>query len=146
MWSNMTTSWGMRSLCDRGSQPVLEDLALAARSLSELTRRNSGRPMERSNEVREIVEPHVERHVGDRGGALSQQPRRPPQPGPDQVLVGRHAERPRERPQEVVRAQARLRGRPRQIDRLVGVLVQPERRFYRSAAVARAGTLPLIRR
>ena len=57
----------------------------------------------------------------------------------DQVLVRRHAEHLGEEPQEVEGAEPGLARRALEVDRLVRVRVDPERRLDRAAAVARAG-------
>ena len=93
--------------------------------------------MEGAHEVREVAEPDVEGDVGDRARVLGQQARRVAQAGAHQILVRRHAEHLREEPQEVERAEPGLRGRALEVDRLVRVRVDPERRLDRAAAIAR---------
>src|SRR6266508_5459413 len=88
------------------AEAVLEDLALSASGLTEPARRDAGGPMEAAHEVRQVGEADVEGDVGDGSGAVREPARGVAQPCRDQVLVGRHAQRAAEEPEEVKRAEA----------------------------------------
>jgi hypothetical protein len=59
--------------------------------------------VEGANEVREIVEPDIERDTGDGARILRQQARSAAQPGPEQILMRCHAEYAVEYPQKIKR-------------------------------------------
>ena len=94
--------------------------------------------MERADEVRQVAEPDLVRDVGDLPRVLREQARRAPQPRPDHVLLGRHAEHAGEQPQEVKLAEPGLARGVVELDRLAGVLVDPQRGVHRAPSVARA--------
>src|SRR5665213_2187097 len=62
-----------------------------------------------------------------------------PQPRAYQILVRGDPQYAREQPQEMERADFRSRRGLLQIDLLVGLGVDPQRRFYRAAAIPRPG-------
>ena len=117
-------------------QPFLENLAHPARGLAEPQRRDAGGAVERAHEIGEIAEADVIGDVGDRTVVIGQPPRRMAQPRAHQILVRRDAERVREQPQEMERADAGLGGCVLQVDRLVRMGIDPQRRFHRAAAIA----------
>ena len=121
-------------------EPILEDRAVALRRPAEAARRDAGGAVEGAHEVGEVAEADVERDVGDR--ARRRRPSR------------RAAWRSRERtrywcgvtPSTLAKSRRKwngaepgLAGRALEIDRLVRVRVDPERRLHRAAAIARAG-------
>ena len=123
----------------RGGEPIPQSFALSLRDLAKGTRRDPGRAAKRAYEVRQVAEADVVRDVGDRPGIFRQQTGRVTQSATDQVLVRRDTENRGEEAQEVKPAEANLARGSLQIDRLVRVRIQPERRFDGAAAVTRAG-------
>src|SRR5262245_63168821 len=120
----------------RGGQAFLEDLAVALRGAAERARRDARRAMERAHEVREIAEADAERDLSDRARVVGQKASRTAQPRAHQVLVRRHAEHLAEQAQEVERAEPRLARGALEVDLLVRVRVDPERRVDRAAPIA----------
>src|SRR5882762_4313800 len=91
---------------ERGRQAILEDLAVALRGAPEAARRDTGRPVERAHEVRQVAEADREGDVGDRARVVREQARRVAQAGANEILVRSHSQDPGEKPQEVERAEA----------------------------------------
>src|SRR4029077_7570328 len=141
MWSYTMSSVGKEGILDGDGVPGLENLAISLRRLTEVSRRNSSGTMKRAHEVGEIGEPDIERDIGDGASVVGQQPRRMAQPGANQILVWCHAENLGEQPQKVKRAETRLPRGALEIDRLMRMRVDPERRLHRAAAIARADSL-----
>jgi hypothetical protein len=94
--------------------------------------------MECADEVRQVAEADVEHDARDRVRLVSQQPRRPAYATPDQVLVRRHTEDPREESQEVEGTEADLAGDIADGEGLVRVGVDPNGRVDHAGAVLRA--------
>ena len=102
--------------------------------------------MEGAHEVRDVTEADVERDVRDRSSVAGQKARRAAEPAADQVLVGSHAEDAGEDSQEVKRAQPGLARHRLEIDGLVRVGIDPQRRVDRAAAItSRCGRVPPLR-
>ena len=126
-----------------GGEPVLENLAIAAGSRSEAARGDAGGAMEGAHEVREVGEARGVGHVGDRAVVLAEEPGGAAQAGADQVLMRGHAEDLAEGAQEMEGREARVARRVLEVDRLVGVGVDPERRLDRASAIAGGGVVRL---
>ncbi len=92
----------------RWAEPILENLALAAACPPEPLRGDARGAVEGANEVREIVEPDIERDTGDGARILRQQARSAAQPGSEQILMRCHAEYAVEYPQKIKRAKSRF--------------------------------------
>ena len=95
--------------------------------------------MERAYEIGEIPEPDIERDIGDRTAMLGQQTGGMAQSGADQILVWRYPEHPPEEPQKVEGAEPGLARGAVQVEGLVRMLVNPERRLHCTPPITRAG-------
>src|SRR5262249_904948 len=131
----MMTSSRRRSSYARRGEPVLENLAIASGQAAEATGRDPGRAVEGAHEVREVTESDVERDVRDRAFVAGQEARGVAEAAADQILVRRHADDVGEDSQEVERAEPGLARHCFEIERLVRVRIDPERRFQRAPAV-----------
>src|SRR6058998_565180 len=129
-WSPRPSFWGPRL------ETGLENLAIASGRLAKSPGRDAGRAVERADEVRQIAEPDVERDVGDRRGAVGQEPCGTAEPGPHEILMRRDAEHAREDSEEMKRAQACLARGPIEIDRFVRMLAHPQCGLHGAAAIA----------
>src|ERR1700748_1515991 len=85
-------------------EALLENLALPPRGLPELRRRHAGGAMEGADEIGEVVETDVIGDVGHRFVVVGKVPRGTAQPRAHQILMRGNAERGREQPQEMERA------------------------------------------
>src|SRR5262245_36749783 len=138
----MMTSLRRSSYAAR-AQPFLENLAIAPGNPAETSGREPGGAVEGAHEVRDVAEADVERDVRDRSSVDGQEGRRAAEPAADQVLVRSHAEDAGEDSQEVKRAQPGLARHRLEIDGLVRVGIDPERRLHRAAAItSRCGRAP----
>ena len=119
----------------RGGDAFFETCAHRSRPCGKRAADARG-PLEGAHEVRQVREADVERHVGH--DCASDRPAGAPRAagGAHQILVRRDPEHAREQPQEVERAETRLPRHALEIDGLVGMLVEPERRFDRAPPVA----------
>src|SRR5207244_2377352 len=120
------------------AEPFLENLALATRGSAKLQRRHADGTRERPGEVGQIGKADIVSDIGDRSILGAQALGRAPQPGPDQILVRRHADRGCEESQEMERADAGGPRRLRQIDVFVSVVVDPQGALDGTTAVTKA--------
>src|SRR5258708_38900269 len=95
------------AMLGRWAEPILENLALAAACPPEPLRGGARGAVEGAHEVREIVEPDIERDTGDGARILRHQASSAAQPGPEQILMRSDAESADEYPQQVNRAKSR---------------------------------------
>src|SRR5262245_24002898 len=123
----MTTSCCQEIILGTGTQPVLENIAVAPGRSPERPGRHPGRPMERPHEVGQVTEPDVERDVRNRPGLVGQQAGGVTEPRADEVLMGCQPQYAREDAQEVKATQPGLSSRAVEIQRLVRVRVHPLR-------------------
>src|SRR5919197_1482043 len=98
--------------------PYLENLAAKRR------RRASDVAMERAHEVREVLEPHLERDVGDWQIRFHEALNGAADPRPDQVLVRCQPQLAPEQAEEVERAELDAAGDGGEIQRLLPVRFQ----------------------
>jgi hypothetical protein len=98
------------------AKPFLENLAVPSRGLPEFQGRRAGSTVEGPDEIGKVAEADVIGDLGDRAVVIGQPPRRVAQPRAHQILVRGHAHDVREQPQEMIRADAGLRGGILQID------------------------------
>ena len=106
----------------------MENLAIAPGSPAEAPGRDSGGAVEGAHEVRDVAEADVERDVRDRSSVAGQEACRAAEPAADQILVRSHAEDAGEDSQEVKRAQPGRARHRLEIDDLVRVSIDPQRR------------------
>src|SRR5258708_39470666 len=95
------------AMLGRWAEPILENLALAAACPPEPLRGGARGAVEGANEVREIVEPDIERDTGDGARILRQQARSAAQPGSAQLMMRSHAESAGEYPTKMKRPNPR---------------------------------------
>ena len=114
----------------------MENLAVSPRCLAEFQRRGAGSATKGAHEIGEVRKADVIGDIGDRAVVVGQPPRGMAQSRAYQILVRGDAERLREQPQEVKRADASLRRGIIQIDLAVRIGVDPQRRLHRAAAVS----------
>jgi len=96
--------------------------------------------MKRPHEVRQIAEADVVRDVGNRPIARRKQAGGAAQARPEQILMRRRADDRREEPEKMKRAETGGRGGGLEIDRLVEMILEPQR------DVDRAPPIPCARR
>src|SRR5262249_28115558 len=125
------------------NRAFLEDLAIAARQFSKLTRRHVRDPMKRAHEIRQIAKANLKSDIRDRPLFLRQQPCGPTKPRAQEVLMRRDTEHACKYAPQVARAEFGHAGRLTEIDRLIGVSVQPKCGLDRTAPVAPA-RLPIV--
>ena len=121
-------------------ETFLENLAVSARRLAERARRDPGGAMKGAHEIGEIAKSNVEGDIGDGAAIIGQQAGGVAKPRAHQILVRRHAEHTGKQPQKMKRAQPGFARGTLQINRLMRMGVDPQRRFNRTTAVAGGGT------
>jgi hypothetical protein len=110
---------------DERSQPILEYFAVAFGGLAEAARRNASGAMERAYKVGKISEPDIERDIGNRAPVICEQARGTAHPRAHEILVRRDANDLAEEAQEMERAQADFTRRAVEVDRFLGVRIDP---------------------
>src|SRR5262249_4785476 len=118
---------------------ILRRPARPLANLSEISRREPGEAMERSDEIRQVSKADVECNLADRPAVVDQQTRSAAQAAADEILVRRDPMHPEEEAEKVKDADAGDIGRRLEIDGLVRVRVDPEGGNDRALSIARGG-------
>src|SRR6202051_4806999 len=120
-------------------EALLENLALPAGGFAEFSRAEPGGAVEGTDEIGEIGETDIIGDVGQRSVIVGEKPRRMPQPRAHQILVRGDPEHAGKQPQEMERAEFRLRRGVLQVDVLMRMAsiqsaVSTARRRWRALA------------
>src|SRR5262249_54736492 len=113
-------------------EAFLENLAHAARGLTELQRGDAGRTMEGADEIGEIAKTDVIGDIGYIPAVLGQQACRMAQPRANEILMRGDAQHARKQAQKMERADAGFGCRIVQSDLPMRMRIDPQRGFHRA--------------